>query len=49
MKRQANDWEFVGDYRALRQCFDLSEIERYARTAGRVGDVTSILFLEPTD
>lgn len=48
VKRQANQWEFVGDYWAVRQCFDSNEIEHHARTAGRVGDVTSVLFLEPT-
>ncbi|MEA1053338.1 DUF6697 family protein [Lamprobacter modestohalophilus] len=47
VKHQANAWEFVGDYRAVRQSFDLDEIERHAKTAGRDGDVTSILFLEP--
>ena len=45
IKRATHDWEFVGCYRVARHSFDRAEIERHARAADRVGDVTSILFL----
>lgn len=46
IKRATNEWEFVGWYRVARHSVDRAEIERHARSANRLGDVTSLLFLE---
>ena len=46
LKRRVNFWEYVGQYRVVRQSHDLDEIEVYAQRARRIGDVTSVLFLD---
>lgn len=45
IKRSVNNWEYVGQYRVLHQCFERGEIEKQSRNAKRVGDVSSVLFL----
>lgn len=46
LKQGVNDWIYQGDYRVKHQSFDPQEILRKAREAGRIGEVSSILFLE---
>jgi hypothetical protein len=48
IKREVNAWEYVGIYRARAISHNPDVIEEYARRAGRVGDVSMVLFLEPT-
>ncbi len=49
VKRRVNCWEYVGRYRVVRQTYDQAEILPYAHKAKRVGDVTSVLFLQSAD
>jgi len=46
LKRGVNCWEYAGNYRVIRHSRDREEILRLAERADRVGDVTSVLFLE---
>jgi hypothetical protein len=46
LKRGVNRWEYTGRYRVARHSRDEQEIQQHARKADRIGDVTSILFLE---
>ena len=46
LNRGVNCWEYAGAYRVIRYSRDGQEILRHAERADRVGDVTSVLFLE---
>ena len=46
LKRGVNCWEYAGTYGVIRHSRDRQEILDHAQRANRVGDVTSILFLE---
>jgi len=46
LKRGVNCWAYAGNYRVVRHSRDREEILRLAERADRVGDVTSVLFLE---
>jgi hypothetical protein len=46
LKRAANRWEYVGDFRVQRLSRDPAEIAQHAARAGREKEVSMILFLE---
>ena len=46
LKRDTNDWEYVGDYRVARQSFDESELLLQRRLTDRP-EISQVLYLEP--
>ena len=46
LKDAVNRWRYVGMYRAKRRSLDVAEIEVHARRAGRIGQVSQVLYLE---
>jgi hypothetical protein len=47
IKCEVNAWEFVGRYRAKSVSLNPDVIAEYAARAGRAGEVSMVLFLEP--
>jgi hypothetical protein len=45
IKREVGHWEYVGNYKVVRQSFDTQEIAKHSKDANRMDDVTSVLFL----
>jgi hypothetical protein len=46
LKRAANQWQYVGDFRVKRLSRDPVEIAEHAARANRQNDVSMVLFLE---
>jgi GTP pyrophosphokinase len=48
LKRQPNEWEYMGDYRAARYSTDPAEIAaHHLGSVTPVGEITRVIFLEP--
>lgn len=45
IKRAVGQWEYIGNYKVVRQSFDTQEILMHSENAKRMDKVTSILFL----
>ena len=49
VKKIVNVWEYVGEYRVRQLSRDSRVIADRARAAGRIGEVSLVLFLDRTD
>jgi len=45
IKRAVGQWEYIGNYKVVRQSFDTQEIVMHSENAKRMDKVTSVLFL----